>query len=156
MKNKSLNIQGKKISEILKYIRKKEQLSQRELAKKLDVSNALISRIEDESVKTPSLDFLIKLSELYHISFVNLAKNVGYRFPNNDIVEKIRFLTDLPEERILSFVSFNDTEFDEKIEYLDLEKLLKGYKENLISLNDTKAMITAMSTIDIHLNSIDN
>ena len=72
MKNNYVNI-GK----ILKREREKNGISQRELAKRINVSNAEISKIESGERKLPSLDTLISICEKLKIDMVWLLKITG-------------------------------------------------------------------------------
>ena len=55
-----------KIGEKISYLRKKNNLSQKDLAEKMNVSSQLISKWET-GVSLPSVDFIIKLSEVFNV-----------------------------------------------------------------------------------------
>ncbi len=118
------------LAKLIKTSRIKNQLSQRELAKKMKVSNTIISRIESGMVKKPSLEIIIKLSNELKIEFHNLAKISGY---SNDeifpiITSEVEYATTIVgEDKINNYII--KTEYGIK---LDICKILDNYKRGLI------------------------
>ena len=66
-----------RFSEYLKMMRKKRDMSQRELALKANVSNAEISRIEAGQRKTPSTTVLKSLAQALDVPEVDMLKAAG-------------------------------------------------------------------------------
>lgn len=69
-----------KLAELIKNKREAKKLSQRELAKKIHVDNATISKIENGITKKPSIDIIMKLSNELEISTEKLFDLSGYNF----------------------------------------------------------------------------
>ena len=139
------------ISEIIKKIREKENLSQRELAKKLNVSNALISRLEDGIVKKPNFEFLIKLFRVFNINIISLMKCTNYEFPKSNALYKLLMNTNLKKEEIETVLSIDNEEFEEEIIYIDIVKVLEEYKKGNLSLKEAKAILVNLDFYDCFL-----
>lgn len=121
------------LAKLIKTSRIKNQLSQRELAKKMKVSNTIISRIESGMVKKPSLEIIIKLSNELKIEFHNLAKISGY---SNDEIFPIVTSEDVNlysfyNECYVSLVDFRKLEQENKRLKDNWNKLKEWFKYNV-------------------------
>lgn len=85
-----------KIGKHLAELRKKNHFKQTDLAKKLAVSQQVISNIE-RGLSAPDIDFLKRAADLYHISLDQL---VGREFSRNN--------EDDYDRRILSYIKQMD------------------------------------------------
>lgn len=138
------------LAELIKYNRQKKQISQRELAKRIKIDNATISRIENGAVKKPSIDILIKLSNELDINFTKLLNLCEYN--TNEI---IKFMDIKPKayktEFLLNNIDCEKTQEylvrDEDFEYIDIIKVLNGYKKG--KLTDKEAVTLIHSCIPI-------
>ena len=65
-------------SKIIKDIRESKGLSQRKLAKIINISNAELSKIESGERQIPNLVTLISVCELLNINFTELLKETGF------------------------------------------------------------------------------
>ncbi len=57
---------------MIKNARNKKKITQRELAKKLKVSQSYMSKIENRKTKTISIDLILNLSSILEIDSVDL------------------------------------------------------------------------------------
>lgn len=150
MKNK-FNI-NESFSEVVKKIRTEANLSQREFAKKLGVSNALISRVEDGIVKKPSFEFLIALSKNFNVDIIPLILCTGHKYPYTNALNRLLVSTNLSEEEIEKVLSIDNEEFEEEVTYIDITKVLNLYKEEKLSLETAKTILTNLDFYDFFIN----
>lgn len=142
-----------KLSELIKKEREKKEYSQRELAKRIKVDNATISRIENGTIKKPSIDVLMKLSNELEIDINILFDLSGYisqdifKFANykHRSYTKENLLNYVSEEKLQKCLSIN-----ENLEYIDIKKVLKNYKYGKLTENETIALITFCETIELY------
>ena len=73
-------IQG--LSKILTLLRQQHKLSQSEVARRLNISSSAVSAFEAEQI-SPSLETLVKLANLYHVSTDYL---LGVDYPRDKAV----------------------------------------------------------------------
>lgn len=97
----------------LKAEREKNSLSLRAVEEKTGVSNAYISQIENDKIKQPSPNILLKFSELYNISYNDLLELAGH--PRSDEIEnnidssfaaRLGNVTDEEQEALLDYLEF--------------------------------------------------
>lgn len=132
------------LSELIKTRRIYKQLSQRELARKINVDNATISRIENGTIKKPTIDILIKLSSELEIDFSKLLNLSGY-----DENEIIKFMNIRQKAYNKEFIinNFNNEELEEYLtqdknyDYIDIIKVLNGYKNGKLTAKKTIVLI---------------
>ena len=86
----------------IKYLRENLQLSQEELAEKLNLSKGIISLYEQEKRK-PSLEILIKLSEFFNVS-------IDYILGRTDKTESIPIAASTKDNIDLSDICDEDKE----------------------------------------------
>lgn len=142
-----------KLAELIKIKREAKKLSQRELAKKINVDNATISKIENGITKKPSIDIIMKLSNELEISTEKLFDLSGYNFK-----EMFKSITSKPlkyfdKGKILNYVNKEKLDIciskDENFEYIDINKILKNYKIGKLNKKETIALITFCQTIEL-------
>lgn len=68
---------------IIKEAREKKGISQRELARITNISNATISEIESKKIDIPNIDTLIKLCRTLELDIIDLLIYYGYTDPEN-------------------------------------------------------------------------
>jgi transcriptional regulator with XRE-family HTH domain len=110
----------KKLSEMLKKIRLLKNFSLREVESKTGISNAYLSQLENDKIKSPSPKFLKKLSDIYGVHHRNLMELAGYIESNND--KKV-------EDEInnnIAFTIFNELTTSEKDEVLNFINYTKN------------------------------
>ncbi len=73
----------------LAQLRKKHNLTQREMADKLNVSNQLISKWETEQV-IPGVEYLVKISELFDVSLDDLVLQKNKQTSPKKIAKKLK------------------------------------------------------------------
>ena len=66
------------LSEVLKELRSSRGLSLRQVEKKIGISNAYLSQLENGKIGQPSPHILHKLSEVYKTPYNRLMKLAGY------------------------------------------------------------------------------
>ena len=66
------------IGKIIKKRRKELNLSLKDIAKKLNVSESLISRYENEEIKNMGIDKLIPLSEILQVDIKELLNDINF------------------------------------------------------------------------------
>lgn len=62
----------------LKTARELRKLSLREVEEATGISNAYLSQLENDKIKSPSPHFLHKLAQVYELSYDDLMSAVGY------------------------------------------------------------------------------
>lgn len=112
------------IANIIIENREKLGISQRELAKKLNIDSAYMSRIEQGKIKKISIKLLIDISNKLKISFIDLLFksytheeiealgvfnniNEAFNFVNDDIIEKVTIKDENNNQRISLFKTLN-------------------------------------------------
>lgn len=133
-----------KIGEIIKFAREYNGLSQRELARKAQIDNAAISRIEDGTTKKPSTDAIFKLCDALNLNFAEMLLKANYS--KMEIFEianigigldfDIRVHSLIPDKDLKNFLSENDG-----FVFLDIGKVLDNYKNNKIDFETTVKLI---------------
>lgn len=98
------------VSEQIRRIRKAKQLSQQEVAEKMEIDRAQYSRIETGKSE-PTLSSLEKIAVALEITLVDLFKNdysLDVDSANKTIVEKVRLIEELDEKQKTSLYHFID------------------------------------------------
>lgn len=140
------------LAELIKNSRIKNNLTQRELSRKINVDNATISRIENGSIKKPSFEILLKLSNELNIKFFELCEISGYE--TNEILRVIGATVKEYNELILLPI-LADIKLKEYIsedginDYIDIVKVLNGYKDNKLSKEEAVMLIYACRPINL-------
>lgn len=142
-----MKIDDTKLCEIIKESRENKNISQRELARRLNVNNAVIARIENGETQKPSFQLLKGLCRELKINLYDLLVKSHYtdeEIHNLGIIDVVG--TKLYDaNRIQKYISFINDDL-----VTDLVRIFKDYKNNEISLNDTFALIS-MATDGIDL-----
>lgn len=94
----------------IKELRKKFDMTQLELAKKLNISQTNYSRYE-MGKNSPDIDMLIKMADFFHVSIDTLVGRVYFGIDFSKITDKeyeiIRRLTEMTEseqEKLLGYI----------------------------------------------------
>lgn len=133
------------IGEIIKKRRKELNLSLKDIAKKLDVSESSISRYENEEIKNMGIDKLIPLSEILQVDIKELLNNINFsrkkkkatlkeieianklkalRIENNLSLKKVADFLNITSSTILKYENANIT----NIPIDNINKLAEIYK----------------------------
>jgi len=141
-----------KLSELIKSEREKMQYSQRELAKRIKIDNATISRIENGTIKKPNIDILIKLSNelkldinvLFDLSGYNSQEIFNIFQSENNIYYRNNSLLYVGEEKVQKCISKN-----EEFAYIDIRKVLNNYKHGILNEKETIILIHNCEIIEL-------
>lgn len=135
------------IGEIIKKRRKELNLSLKDIAKKLDVSESSISRYENEEIKNMGIDKLIPLSEILQIDIKELLNDINFsrkkkkatlkeieianklktlRIENNLSLKKVADFLNITSSTILKYENADIT----NIPIDNINKLAEIYKVN--------------------------
>lgn len=138
------------LSKLIKEERMKKELSQRELARIVGIDNATISRIEKGTIKRPTIEVLSSLSGVLDINFHKLIEMCDYNI--NDLIKSInqaRFdrkyiKNNVSDVKLKKYISTKD-----EFKYVDVIKVLEGYKDDKLTINETLALIYSYTPIDL-------
>jgi transcriptional regulator with XRE-family HTH domain len=101
-----------KLGSYLRLIRKKLNLTLRDVEEKTGISNAYLSQLENNKIFCPSPKVLYKLAECYQVSYKYLMKLAGYpttekeQIPAFRLSSSLNALTPEERERVLEFIQF--------------------------------------------------
>lgn len=115
-----------KLSELIKSEREKLGLSQRELAKQINVDNALISRIESGSIAQPNYLILLKLSMVFKMDVSDLLFLANYDIADIMLLQKIgqfQIMGGISPEKRKKYVANGEVDFKKVIADYKLSKL---------------------------------
>ena len=133
------------IGKIIKKRRKELNLSLKDIAKKLNVSESLISRYENEEIKNMGIDKLIPLSEILQVDIKELLNDINFsrkkkkatlkeieianklktlRIENNLSLKKVADFLNITSSTILKYENTDIT----NIPIDNINKLAKIYK----------------------------
>lgn len=118
MKEKNTNTQKKTLGSLLKTAREINKFSLRDVEEVTNISNAYLSQLENEKIKSPSANYLYKLSNLYRLNFEELLEKAGVIEPTMDNVKTKKNLNNIA----LYSNSFTKDEEDELIKYIKFMK----------------------------------
>lgn len=132
---------------LIKETRTKNNLSQRELARKIGIDNATISRIENGSIKKPAIDILIKLS-----NELNIDINILLNLCEYNVQEILKLITPNKINHNMAAFNFIDKDklqeylsLDGIFEYIDILKVLNGFKNEKLTPEETIGLILCCS-----------
>lgn len=99
-----LKIKGKSIAENIQILRKENNMTQQQLAEKLDVSKSIISAYE-KGKRKPSLNILFKMSEIFGVSVAEMMSVNDFQknYDTSDLVD-ISKLTPVQKNVIIQMV----------------------------------------------------
>lgn len=152
-KCKKKNIESaKKLGKFIKENRERKGISQRELARRINVDNATISKIEKGLVYKPKIETIIaivvnldfKQNEIEHLLSLanyNFEERIEIGIDDN-IIKHFGFEG---EEKTKEYKTKD--EFNKEI--LDVIKILNGYKENKLNLRECIGMLSIATNTDI-------
>lgn len=115
------------LAQLVSNARIKKGISQRELAKMIGVSNAIISRIENGLVKKPNYITLSKLSAILSIDLMDLFESVDYAYEDILTLQHINDfynLDGISEETLKKYLNSNE---------IDIVKVKNDYRNNKIN-----------------------
>lgn len=115
--NQNLNAmttQKNSLGQILKDQRELKKLSLRQVELLTKISNAYLSQLENNKIKSPSVNILYKLAEFYNIEFNALLEMAGIVKRKKDSTEKEKTLASFA----LSSENLNQEEEEELLKYL--------------------------------------
>ncbi len=127
---------GKALGILISEERDKKGISQRELARRIDVDNSYIAKIESGAAKKPAADMLYKISKELDINLIELLKSADYSdveiYNYMDIgnlltpeIDSIKVLgEEIPREYIFEKEGVGN--------FVDIGKILDNYKNNKI------------------------
>lgn len=113
----------KTLGTTLKDARKSMGLTLRQVEESTGISNAYLSQLENEKIKSPSANILYKLSSLYNVSLKILLNNAGIieHKEKEETNEHSKFV----ETIAFSSEGMNENERDEVLKYLEFIKQRK-------------------------------
>lgn len=110
----------------LKELRFKKKMTQRDLAKYLNITQSAVARYESDSGGMPSQDILIKMADLFGVSTdYLLGRDVNLSEEEAEIMEIRETLRRKPEYRMLFSVTKDATK-EEILAVADFFKKIKG------------------------------
>ena len=132
------------LSNLIEEKRKKVGISQRELARRINIDNAYISKIEKGEIKKPSINILYKICTELKINFLQTLLDT---YENNEL-EAIGFFNNINEA-----FNFINNETLEKVLIKDknqnirisLIKILELYKNNLLNEKETISLLSCLT-----------
>ncbi len=142
---------NEKLGNFIKEQREKNGISQRELARNINVNNKTIHNIEKGLINKVSFDILIKISQQLDINLKELLKLSNYSEKEMDDLFKIVYnyfndelllIEDFKEEEILQY-----TVVEDDMRYIDITKVLNAFKNNEIDEIKAVKLIAACKTI---------
>ncbi len=82
-----------KLHELIKYSRKKKNLTLLQLAKRANISYGMLYRLEDGAITRPHPDLLKKVASPLEIEYESLLKKSGYIQVSKNIKNEIEFVS---------------------------------------------------------------
>lgn len=136
--------------EFLKYIRLENNLSQRELANKINISKSYINKMENGEVKKPNIIILTKIAKELNTSFNDLILKTNYTEEEMTALQTFgninTWFNILGEEREKEF-SIIDENGNERISII---KLLDAYKNNDITTNEILGLLSIVLNTNVY------
>lgn len=130
------------LSKLLIEYRTKNKISQRELAKKLDVDNAYINRIEKGIIKKLSINFIYKISKELNMNYFDLLYKVGYTHDDleiNNLLTNFNDVFKFVDDKLIENYLTIDENGNQRVSIL---KVLNGYKNNKINEKETLGLLS--------------
>ena len=119
-------MQEKKIGEIIAEAREKANLSQRQLAKIANISNAQLSKIESGEIETPNPKMLRKISQHINVNYNEMMYKIGLGM---EVSPLNPFIKDYYGKMTLD--ELNEAEINVLGSITNLKQLVKSCEENL-------------------------
>lgn len=133
------------LGELIKFNRENMGISQRELARRINVDNATISKIEKGIINKVAFDILINLSQELKINIRYLLELSNYSydeienlmdFSYNEYDDVMLILEGFDEDDVSKYII---TDTNDGIRHIDITKVLSAFKNGYI--DEKKAMI---------------
>ena len=126
-------IKNVELGKFIKQNREKKGISQRELAKSVNVANSVISILENGEIVQPSILLVCKLSKTLDIDFFDLLNLSNYDEIEIELLQQL-FIYELLSinEELIKKYSTNGK--------IDLLKVEKAYNKKELSENDAVAL----------------
>jgi len=121
MNEKKINreeTQKKSLGSLLKAAREINKFSLRQVEEVTNISNAYLSQLENEKIKSPSANYLYKLANLYRLNFEELLQKAGVIEPTKNNVTTKKNLNNIA----LYSNSFTEEEEKELMKYIKFMK----------------------------------
>lgn len=139
------------VANLLIEYRKKENISQRELARRLEVDNAYIARIENGTIKKLSINLLGKISKELDISFFELLQISNYTGEEIEILQvfgdNINDFCNFVDDEIIKQYLIKDENGNIRISII---KILDDYKKEKININKTLGLLSCSINKNIY------
>ena len=119
-------MQEKRIGEIIAEAREKANLSQRQLAKIVSISNAQLSKIESGEIETPNPKMLRKISQHINVNYNEMMYKIGLGM---EVSPLNPFIKDYYGKMTLD--ELNEAEINVLGSITNLKQLVKSCEENL-------------------------
>ena len=156
-------MQEKKIGEIIAEAREKANLSQRQLAKIANISNAQLSKIESGEIETPNPKMLRKISQHINVNYNEMMYKIGLGMevsPLNPFIKDYYNKMSLDELNEAEINVLGSIENSTKLvnacrENLEKKNILESEKELLLhTIEDTEYQINTSKEIVILIQSL--
>lgn len=124
------------LEDLIKNSRLKKNLSQRALAKLMEVDNSYIAKLETGKINKPSESIIIKLAKVLDLDILELLEAANYK--KHEIYELTHFAADLNFDYKALLITNNEELKRYTIEndagiFLDILAILEDYKKEKIS-----------------------
>ena len=141
-----MKVEKVSLGEFIKRKRQYYGFSQRELARRTGISNSMICRIENGEIKKPIYQILWKLSDELGLQLPKVLSLAGY---SSEELATFGLIVDYTSIKGCSKISNYTSEFSKGQEYLDLLKVLRGYKNNELTDEEVFGLFSYRTGIDM-------
>ena len=133
-----------KLSNIIINKRKQMKISRRELARRIEVDQAYLSRIEKDEIDKPSVKILFNLCKELNLSFIDLLfKCYNYiEIETLGVFNNINEIFSFVDDSIIKTVTIVDKNGNDKI---SLKKTLDLFKDNKIDIKNTIGLLSCIT-----------
>lgn len=138
----------KKFSDIIKDGREKLGISQRELARRINIDNSYISRIEKGQEK-PSINFILKISKELNLDSIQLIL-MNYSQEEINSIEAINPINDIfhfINEDVKEKMKIKDENNNDRI---SLIKILEAYQNKELDIEETIGCLSCLTNENMY------